>query len=336
MSGEMENTGRILIYQNEQGDTKIDVYFEEDTIWMTQRTMAELYQVTPQNITTHIKHIYEDGELDQRATCKSYLQVQMEGNRQICRDTKFYNLDMILAVGYRVRSNVGIHFRRWASSILTEYMKKGFVLNDERLRNPREFGADYFDELLERIRDIRASEKRVYQKVKEIFALSVDYDSKSQIAQNFFKSVQNKLEYAATGHTAPELIAERADASKDNMGLTSFRGAKVRRGDVTVAKNYMTHEEISNLNLIVNMYLDYAELQAKGRNPMHMADWESKLEDFLRFNGREVLENFGTVKREVAEKLALEQYEQYNAHRRTLEAEDDVDELTANVKRLKP
>lgn len=336
MSGEMENTGRILIYQNEQGDTKIDVYFEEDTIWMTQRSMAELYQVTPQNITTHIKHIYEDGELDQRATCKSYLQVQMEGNRQICRDTKFYNLDMILAVGYRVRSNVGIHFRRWASSILTEYMKKGFVLNDERLRNPREFGADYFDELLERIRDIRASEKRVYQKVKEIFALSVDYDSKSQIAQNFFKSVQNKLEYAATGHTAPELIAERADASKDNMGLTSFRGAKVRRGDVTVAKNYMTHEEISNLNLIVNMYLDYAELQAKGRNPMHMADWESKLEDFLRFNGREVLENFGTVKREVAEKLALEQYEQYNAHRRTLEAEDDVDELTANVKRLKP
>ncbi len=336
MSGEMENTGRILIYQNEQGDTKIDVYFEEDTIWMTQRTMAELYQVTPQNITTHIKHIYEEGELDQRATCKSYLQVQMEGNRQICRDTKFYNLDMILAVGYRVRSNVGIHFRRWASSILTEYMKKGFVLNDERLRNPREFGADYFDELLERIRDIRASEKRVYQKVKEIFALSVDYDSKSPIAQNFFKSVQNKLEYAATGHTAPELIAERADASKDNMGLTSFRGAKVRRGDVTVAKNYMTHEEINNLNLIVNMYLDYAELQAKGHNPMHMADWESKLEDFLRFNGREVLENFGTVKREVAEKLALEQYEQYNAHRRTLEAEDDVDELTANVKRLKP
>lgn len=336
MSGEMENTGRILIYQNEQGDTKIDVYFEEDTILMTQRSMAELYQVTPQNITTHIKHIYEDGELDQRATCKSYLQVQMEGNRQICRDTKFYNLDMILAVGYRVRSNVGIHFRRWASSILTEYMKKGFALNDERLRNPREFGADYFDELLERIRDIRASEKRVYQKVKEIFALSVDYDSKSQIAQNFFKSVQNKLEYAATGHTAPELIAERADASKDNMGLTSFRGAKVRRGDVTVAKNYMTHEEINNLNLIVNMYLDYAELQAKGHNPMHMADWESKLEDFLRFNGREVLENFGTVKREVAEKLALEQYEQYNAHRRTLEAEDDVDELTANVKRLKP
>ena len=336
MSNELENTGKILIYQNEKGDTKIDVYFEEDTIWMTQRSMAELYQVTPQNITLHIKHIYQDGELDPAATCKQYLQVQTEGARKIRRNTKFYNLDMVLAIGYRVRSNVGMHFRRWSSGILTEYMKKGFVLNDERLRNPREFGADYFDELLERIRDIRASEKRVYQKVKEIFALSVDYDSKSPIAQNFFKSVQNKLEYAATGHTAPEIIAARADASKDNMGLTNFKGAKVRRGDVTVAKNYMTQEEISTLNLIVNMYLDYAELQAKGRHPMHMADWENKLGDFLRFNGRDVLENFGTVKREVAEKLALTQYEQYDAHRRKLEAQDDVDELTADVKRLKP
>lgn len=336
MSGELANTGKILIYQNEKGDTKIDVYFEEDTIWMTQRSMAELYQVDVRTINEHIGNILNDGELEETATIRNFRIVRQEGTRQVQREIKHYNLDMILAVGYRVRSNVGIHFRRWASSILTEYMKKGFALNDERLRNPREFGADYFDELLERIRDIRASEKRVYQKVKEIFALSVDYDSKSQIAQNFFKSVQNKLEYAATGHTAPELIAKRADASKDNMGLTSFKGAKVRRGDVTVAKNYMTHEEISTLNLIVNMYLDYAELQAKGHHPMHMADWESKLGDFLRFNGREVLENFGTVKREVAEKLALEQYEQYNAHRRALEAADDVDELTADVKRLKP
>ena len=335
MSGELENTGKILIYQNEKGDTKIDVYFEEDTIWMTQRSMAELYQVDVRTINEHIGNILMDGELDEAATIRNFRIVRQEGARQVQREIKHYNLDMILAVGYRVRSNVGIHFRRWASSVLTEYMKKGFALNDERLRNPREFGADYFDELLERIRDIRASEKRVYQKVKEIFALSVDYDSKSQIAQNFFKSVQNKLEYAATGHTAPELIAERADASKDNMGLTSFKGAKVRRGDVTVAKNYMTHEEISTLNLIVNMYLDYAELQAKGHHPMHMADWESKLGDFLRFNGREVLENFGTVKREVAEKLALEQYEQYDAHRQALEAVDDVDELTADVKRLK-
>lgn len=335
MSGELENTGKILIYQNEKGDTKIDVYFEEDTIWMTQKAMCELYQVAKSSISEHISNIYKDGELDPEATVRKFRTVQIEGTRQVARARDYYNLDMILAVGYRVRSNVGMHFRRWASQILTEYMKKGFALNDERLRNPREFGADYFDELLERIRDIRASEKRVYQKIKEIFALSVDYDSKSQIAQNFFKSVQNKLEYAATGHTAPELIAKRADASKDNMGLTAFQGAKVRRSDVTVAKNYMTHEEISTLNLIVNMYLDYAELQAKGHQPMHMADWENKLEEFLRFNGREVLENFGTVKREVAEKLALAQYEQYDAHRRALKAADDVDELTADVKRLK-
>ena len=334
MSNELANTGKILIYQNEKGDTKIDVYFTEETIWMTQRTMAELYQTTPQNITTHIKNIYEDGELDMDSTCKDYLQVQSEGDREVQRARKFYNLDMILAVGYRVRSNVGIHFRKWASGVLTEYMKKGFVLNDERLRNPKEFGADYFDELLERIRDIRASEKRLYQKVKDIFSLSVDYDSRSDVAQNFFKSVQNKLEYAATGHTAPEIIASRADATKDNMGLTAFKGAKVRKSDVTVAKNYMDHEEISTLNLIVNMYLDYAELQAKQHHEMHMADWEEKLNQFLQFNGREVLQNFGTVKREVAEALAVAEYEKYDAHRRELEAAD-VDELTDGVRKMK-
>ena len=335
MSSEPAHTGKILIYQNEKGDTKIDVYFEEDTIWMTQKAMCELYQVDVRTINEHIGNILTDGELEEPATIRNFRIVRQEGNRQVQREIKHYNLDMILAVGYRVRSHVGIHFRRWASNILTEYMKKGFALNDERLRNPKEFGADYFDELLERIRDIRASEKRVYQKVKEIFALSADYDSKSEIAQNFFKSVQNKLEYAATGYTAPEIIARRADAAKDNMGLTSFKGAKVRRSDVTVAKNYMTQEEISTLNLIVNMYLDYAELQAKNRKPMYMADWENKLTDFLRFNGREVLEDFGTVKRELAEKLALEQYEQYDAHRRALESADDIDELTADVKQLK-
>ena len=334
MSNELANTGKILIYQNEKGDKKIDVYCTEETIWMTQRTMAELYQTTPQNITTHIKNIYEDGELDMDSTCKDYLQVQSEGDREVQRARKFYNLDMILAVGYRVRSNVGIHFRKWASGVLTEYMKKGFVLNDERLRNPKEFGADYFDELLERIRDIRASEKRLYQKVKDIFALSVDYDSRSDVAQNFFKSVQNKLEYAATGHTAPEIIASRADATKDNMGLTAFKGVKVRKSDVTVAKNYMDHEEISTLNLIVNMYLEYAELQAKQHHEMHMADWEEKLNQFLQFNGREVLQNFGTVKREVAEALAVAEYEKYDAHRRELEAAD-VELLTDSVKKLK-
>jgi hypothetical protein len=204
------------------------------------------------------------------------------------------------------------------------------VLNDERLRNPKEFGADYFDELLERIRDIRASEKRLYQKVKDIFALSVDYDPKSLEAQTFFKSVQNKLEYAATGFTAPEIIASRADATKINMGLTAFKGAKVRRADVTIAKNYMTQEEISTLNLIVNMYLDHAELMAKSRHEMHMSEWESKLSEFLRFNGREVLQDFGKVQRAVAEKLALEQYKQYDEHRKMIEA-SDVDELSNHI-----
>lgn len=335
MSNEIENTGKILIYQNEKGDTKIDVYFEDETIWMTQKSMTQLYQVAKSSISEHIRNIYQDGELEEAATVRKFRTVQTEGNREVTRERDHYNLDMILAVGYRVRSNVGIHFRRWASGILTEYLKKGFALNDERLRNPKEFGADYFDELLERIRDIRASEKRLYQKVKEIFALSVDYDSQSQAAQLFFKSVQNKLEYAATGHTAPEIIAARADATKDNMGLTSFKGAKVRKTDVTVAKNYMTHEEISTLNLIVNMYLDYAELQAKQRHPMHMADWEEKLNQFLQFNGREVLQNFGKVRRSVAEALAVKEYEKYDAHRRAIEAVD-VDELADGVRRLKP
>lgn len=334
MSNELVNAGKILIYQNEKGDTRVDVYFAEDTIWMTQRTIAELYQTTPQNITSHIKNVYDDGELDAVSTCKDYLQVQIEGDRSVQRLRKIYNLDVILAVGYRVRSNVGNHFRRWATNILTEYMKKGFALNDERLRNPREFGADYFDELLERIRDIRASEKRFYQKVKEIFALSADYDKNSEAAQLFFKTAQNKLEYAATGYTAPEIVANRADAGKDNMGLTSFKGAKVRKSDVTIAKNYMTQEEISTLNLIVTMYLDYAELQARQHHVMHMADWEDKLNQFLQFNGREVLQNPGKVKREVADALAIAEYEKYDAHRRKVEA-GDVDKLADDVKRIK-
>ncbi len=333
MSNELANTGKILIYQNEKGDTKIDVFFDGETVWMSQRVMAELYQVDVRTINEHIINIYEEGELEENRTIRNFRIVQAEGKRRVSREIRHYNLDMILAVGYRVRSNVGIHFRRWATNVLTEYMRKGFVLNDERLKNPKEFGADYFDELLERIRDIRASEKRVYQKVKEIFALSVDYDSQSNAAQLFFKSVQNKLEYAATGHTAPEIIAARADASVNNMGLTSFKGAKVRKDDVTIAKNYMTKEEISTLNLIVNMYLDYAELQARQHHVMHMSDWEDKLNQFLKFNGREVLQNFGTVKREVAETLAIAEYEKYDARRRSIESAD-IDGLTEVVKRL--
>lgn len=319
--------GNILIYQNEKGDTKVDAYFDESTIWMSQRSIADLYQTSSQNITLHIKNIYEDKELQEDSTCKNYLQVQQEGKRQVQREVKVYNLQMILAIGYRVRNNVGIHFRNWATLILSEYMQKGFAMNDERLKNPREFGADYFDELLERIRDIRASEKRVYLKVRDIFATSIDYDSKSEKADMFFKTVQNKLHYSVHGHTAVELIAERADATADNMGLTTFKGAKVRKADVTVAKNYLNKEEIEGLNRVVTMYLDYAEDQAKQHIPMHMSDWEEKLNAFLKFTGREVLDNAGSVSKEIADSLAKKQYDLYEQNRKEMEDLKSLDEL---------
>ena len=328
VNGHMDSRkGNILIYQNEKGDTKVDAYFDDSTIWMPQRSIAELYHTTSQNITLHIRNIYEDNELQEVSTCKNYLQVQKEGKRQVQREVKVYNLQMILAIGYRVRNNVGIHFRNWASSILSEYMEKGFAMNDERLKNPREFGADYFDELLERIRDIRASEKRVYLKVRDIFATSVDYDPKSEQADLFFKTIQNKLHYSVHGRTAAELIAERADATLDNMGLTTFKGAKVRKGDVTIAKNYLNKEEIEGLNRIVTMYLDYAEDQAKQHIPMYMSEWEEKLNAFLRFTGREVLDNAGSISKEIANSFARKQYDLFQENRRRLESQDELEEL---------
>ena len=331
----LDSIGKILIYQTEKGDTKIDVCFQDETIWMSQRNIAELYQTTPQNITIHMKNIYADGELSETSTCKEFLQVQPEGSRKVEREIKHYNLDMILAIGYRVRNNIGVHFRRWASNVLTEYMRKGFVINDERLKNPKKFGADYFDELLERIREIRASEARFYQKLKEVFTTSVDYDCRSEQADIFFKTVQNKLHYAIHGHTAPELIAERADAAKDNMGLTTFKGAKVRSSDVTVAKNYLNKEEMHFLNRIVTMYLDYAELMAEKEVPMHMSDWDEKLGEFLKFNDREVLDNPGKVSRQVADALALKEYRKFDEHRRMISVDIDVDELQSGIKKLK-
>lgn len=322
--------GKILIYQNEKGNTNIDVYFESDTIWLTQKSLAELYQVNLKTINEHIQNIIEDGELSD-STIRKFRIVQTEGSRNVKREVLHYNFQMILAIGYRVRSNVGIHFRNWASSILTEYSKKGFAMNDERLKNPKPFGFDYFDELLERIRDIRASEKRFYEAIKKIYATSVDYDPKSKVAQDFFANVQNKLHYSVHGHTAAELIAQRADASMPNMGLTSFKGAVVRKGDVTVAKNYLTENEIKELNRIVTMYLDYAEDQARRHNPMHMSDWEEKLNSFLQFTGREVLNNYGTITAEIAKKLAEKQYEQFETYRKSL-VDIDIIELENQIK----
>ncbi len=332
---EASELGDMLIYQNEKGDTKIDVFFQENDVWMNQASIAELYNTTPQNITIHIKKIYADGELEEDSTCKQYLQVQTEGTREIKRNKKYYNFRMILAIGYRVRSNVGTHFRNWVSEVLEEYTKKGFAMNDERLRNPKQFGEDYFDELLERIRDIRASEKRFYQKICEIYKTSIDYSSSDEEAKLFFKTVQNKIHYGVHGHTAAELIMQRVDATKDNMGLTTFEGAKVRKKDVDIAKNYLNEEEMSELNRVVTMYLDFAEDQARRHIPMYMKDWEEKLNAFLNMTGREVLSGSGYISAEQAKKYAHKQYEIYNENRIHVQEGATIDELVQNVKDIK-
>ena len=323
----------IVFYQAEDGRSRIQVRLEGETVWITQALMAELYQTTKQNISLHIQNIFEEGEADPGATVKQYLTVQTEGSRRVRRATDHYNLDVILAVGYRVRSQRGTQFRRWATERLREYLVKGFTLDDERLKEGRGPGADYFDELLERIRDIRASEKRFYQKIRDIYALAIDYDPKTEETLEFFRIVQNKLHWAITGHTAAELIAGRADASKPNMGLTTFGGAKVRRGDVTVAKNYLRQDEISELNRIVGMYLDYAEDRARQRQPMHMRDWREKLDAFLKFNERDILQNAGKVSMDVAQKLALEAYDKFTQRRLAGEAEQ-ADAFDAEATRL--
>lgn len=333
MENEIKSNGGLMIYQNEQGDTKVDVLFQNGNIWMTQAAIAELYQTKPQNITQHIKHIYEDGELDENRTCKNYLQVQTEGNRQIKRNTKHYSFEMILAIGYRVRTHVGIHFRNWATSLIHEYTQKGFVLNDERLKNPKSLGDDYFDELLERIKDIRASEQRFYEKVKAIYATSIDYDKDNEKTKLFFKTVQNKMHYSVHSHTAAEIIDSRADATKDNMGLTSWKGAVVRKGDVDIAKNYLSKDEIEALNRIVVMYLDYAEDMAKQHIPMHMADWENKLNDFLKFYGRKILDNAGSVTAEEAKNKAYAEYQKFNTAR-IEKQKTDFAELESRVESL--
>ena len=309
--------GELILYTAEDGGVSVQLRAEEGMVWLSQADMAELFQTTPQNITMLIKTIYEEGELSVMATCKQFLQVRREGTRQVKRQLNHYSLDMILAVGYRVRSHRGTQFRQWATTHLKEYLVKGFVMDDARLKEPG--GWDYFDELLERIRDIRASEKRFYQKVRDIYATSVDYDPTSDQAKLFFKKVQNKMLWAITGMTAAEIVTGRADAALPNMGLTSWQGLRVRRQDVTVAKNYLKQDEISELNRIVTMYLDYAEDQARRRTQMNMRAWEEKLDAFLSFNERDILTHAGRVAAKVAEALALERYEQFDTQRREAE-----------------
>lgn len=320
----------IVLYQTEDGRTRIECRFENQTIWLSQALIAELFQTSIPNVNIHLKSIYEDGELDPGATIKSYLIVRNEGTREVSREVLHYSLPAILAVGYRVRSPRGTQFRKWATSRLSEFLLKGFTMDDERLKNPPGPGVpDYFDELLERIRDIRASERRVYLRVRDILSLASDYASlPAGELQQFFQTVQNKLHAAVTGKTAPELIAERADAAQPNMGLTTWKGAVVRKGDVTVAKNYLREEEISELNRVVVMFLDYAEDQAQRRKQIFLRDWRQKLDDFLRFNERRVLPDTGKVSRDAADEKALAEYASFAERRRAaIEAEAEADVL---------
>lgn len=313
------NNSEILIYRNPDGKIGVDVRLEDETVWLTQAHMAELFQVKSQNITMHLKNIYAEGELQESATCKDFLQVQTEGSRQVERKRKFYNLDAIISVGYRIQSRVATQFRIWATQRLKEYIVKGFVMDDERLKNPPVPGSpvpDYFDEMLARIRDVRASERRMYLRVKEIFAMAADYEPSRSEAAKFFSIIQNKLHFAATGLTAPELVRARADHLLPNMGLTNWKAGEVHKTDVTIAKNYLNEEEIDELNRIVVMWLDFAEDQTRRRKQVFMKDWEQKLDDFLRFNDRRVLPNAGGVSRKTAEEHANVEYEQFAQRRR--------------------
>ena len=306
------------------GEARVEVRLQDDTVWLSQLLMAELFQKDVRTINDHLKNIFREGELEPEATIRKYRIVRQEGARQVSRLIDHYNLEAVIAVGYRVRSHRGTQFRKWATARLNKYLVKGFVLDDERLKEGRHLGTDYFDELLERIRDIRASEKRFYQKIRDIYKLAIDYEPQADETRQFFQFVQNKLHWAVTGKTAAELIAERADASRINMGLTAWKGQVVRKGDVTIAKNYLKQDEIGKLNRLVTMYLDFAEDQATRGIPLYMRDWRSKLDAFLRFNQRDVLDHFGTVEKEVADQLALDEYERFNTHRLKLEAESDA------------
>jgi hypothetical protein len=306
---EKAQQSEIILYQTEDGKIKIQVRVQGETVWLTQADLAELFQTTPQNITLHLKNIYQERELVEEATCKDFLQVQTEGTRQIRRSRRFYNLDAIISVGYRIKSHVATRFRQWATQRLREYIIKGFTLDDERLKQAG--SGNYFDELLARIRDIRSSEKVFWRKVLDIYATSIDYDPDNDLSREFFAVVQNKMHWAAHGYTAAEIIAARADANKPYMGLTSWAGARPGQADSEIAKNYLTAEELDTLNRLVTIYLDFAELQALSRKPMYMKDWINKLDEFLKVSERDILRHAGKVSHEAAIEKAHAEYEKF-------------------------
>ena len=305
----MNEHGEIILYQTEDGGTKIDVRFEGETVWLTQQQMAELFQSSRSNIVEHIQHIYEEGELDEAATCRKFRQVRTEGNRQVSRELPYYNLDMILSLGYRIKSIVATRFRQWASARLKEYMIKGFVLDDARLKGSG--GGDYWKELLDRIRDIRSSEKMLYRQVLDLYATSMDYDPNSEESMQFFKIVQNKLHYAAHGHTAAEVIFQRADAQQEFMGLRSFTGDFPMMKDVGVAKNYLDENELRVLNNLVSGYFDFAEISAIEQRPMYMKDYIQQLDLILSSGGRELLDGPGKVSHAQAMEKARSEFRKY-------------------------
>ena len=329
----MENNGEIILYQTTDGATKIDVKLEDETVWLNQKQMAELFQTTVPNINMHLKNIFDEGELDPAATIKNSLIVRLEGNRTVNRNIDTYNLDAIISVGYRIKSHVATHFRIWATQRLREYIVKGFTMDDERMKAAGQMR--YFDELSERIRDIRSSEKIFYQKVKDIFCLSIDYDAKAQQAKTFFATIQNKLHWAIHQHTAAELIAKRAIASNTNMGLTSWAGEKIRKTDVGIAKNYLNKDELSQLNLLVEQFLAFAENQARQKKVMYMSDWIKKLNDILTINENEILEHTGKISHELAIQIAENDYEKYNADRIKAADLKAFEELNKEIDQLK-
>jgi len=326
--------GELILYSTEDGAATIGLRAIDGTVWLTQLEMAELFDTSKQNVSLHINNILSEGELAAESVVKESLTTAADGKAY---RTKVYNLDAILAVGYRVRSPRGTQFRRWATTVLREYLIKGFAMDDARLKQAEQW--DYFDEWLARIRDIRASEKRFYQKVRDLYTTAIDYDKTSEQAQAFFKKVQNKMLWAVTGKTAAELIENRSDPSAPNMGLTSWKGSVVRKGDVGTAKNYLKAEEVEELNRIVVMYLDYAEDQARRRRPVSMAEWADKLDAFLSFNERDVLTHAGRLRMDVAQKLAVERFEVFDANRRAAEAlaadEADIAQLEEMEKAAK-
>jgi len=301
--------GQFLVYQTEDGKLKLDVRFEGETVWLTQQHMAELFQTTKQNVGQHLKNILEEGELTQESVVKDFFTTAADGKKYA---TKFYNLDAIISVGYRVKSHVATRFRIWATQRLREYIVKGFVLDDERLKNPDQ-PFDYFEELTRRIQDIRTSERRFYQKITDIYATSIDYDPTQEISLLFFKTVQNKVHWAITGQTAAEIVHKRVDAAKRNLGLTNWRGSVIRKQDVVIAKNYLTEPELAALNNLVEQYLVFAEGQAMRRVPMHMADWITKLDAFLTLNERDILTHAGRISHEMAQGKAELEYDRYRA-----------------------